>query len=114
MISKVRQHPKFNLGQLNTVGINPILSDFKGPGTSKLDWRCLEHNKIDKNELQICTNSQKGTGTKMAEKLNNLTEKERSFLFLCLCANFCEPGVHSYQLYCFQSTSSPILKSLVP
>ena len=24
----------------NTVGINPILSDSKGPGTSKLDWRC--------------------------------------------------------------------------
>ena len=53
-------------------------------------------------------------GTKMTEKLNNLTEKNRSFLFLCLYANFCEPGVHSYQLYCLQSTSSPILKSLVP
>ena len=23
-------------------------------------------------------------------------KKNRSFLFLCLCANFCEPGVHSY------------------
>ena len=41
-------------------------------------------------------------------------KKTRSFLFLCLCANFCKAGVHSYQLYCFQSTSSPILKSLVP
>jgi hypothetical protein len=40
------------------VGINPILSDFKGPGTSKLDCRYLEHNKIDSNELQIRTNSQ--------------------------------------------------------
>ena len=36
------------------------------------------------------------------------------FLFLCLYANFCKSGVHSYQLYCAQSTSSPILKSLVP
>ena len=36
------------------------------------------------------------------------------FLFLCLYANFCEPGVHCYQFYCVQSTSSPILKSLVP
>jgi hypothetical protein len=32
----------------------------------------LQHNKIDRNELQIRTNSQKDTGTKMAEKLNNL------------------------------------------
>ena len=53
------------------MGINPILSDFKGPGTSKLDWRYLERNKIDKNELQIHTNSQKGTEIKMAKKLNN-------------------------------------------
>jgi hypothetical protein len=36
-----------------------------------LDWRYLEHNKIVRNELQIRTNSQKGTGTKIAEKLNN-------------------------------------------
>jgi hypothetical protein len=56
---------------LNTVGINPTLSDLQGPGPSKLDWRYLEHNKIDRNELQICTTSQRGTGTKMAEKLNN-------------------------------------------
>ena len=26
----------------STVGINPRLSDLKGPGTSKLDWRYLE------------------------------------------------------------------------
>ena len=51
----------------STVGINPILSEPQGPGTSKLDRRYLEHNKIDSNELQIRTNSQKGTGTKMAE-----------------------------------------------
>ena len=61
----------------STVGINPRLSDLKGPGTSKLDWRYLEHNKIDRNELQIRTNSQKGTGTKIAEKLNNFEKFER-------------------------------------
>ena len=55
----------------------PQLSDLKGPGTSKLDWRYLEHNKIDRNELQIRTNSQKGTGTKIAEKLNNFEKFER-------------------------------------
>ena len=27
--------------------------------------------KLERNELQISTNSQKGTGTKIAEKLNN-------------------------------------------
>ena len=59
------------------MGINPRLSDLKGPGTSKLDWRYLEHNKIDRNELQIRTNSQKGTGTKIAEKLNNFEKFKR-------------------------------------
>ena len=59
------------------MGINPILSDLQGPGTSKLDCRYLEHNKIDWNELQIHTNSQKGTGTKIAEKLNNFEKFER-------------------------------------
>ena len=44
------------------MGINPRLSDPREPRTSKLDWRYLEHNKIDRNE---------GTGTKNAEKLNN-------------------------------------------
>ena len=62
---------------LITVGINPRLSDFKGPGTSKLDWRYLEPNKIDRNVLQIRTNSQKGTGTKIVEKLNNFEKFER-------------------------------------
>ena len=57
------------------MGINPRLSDLKGPGTSKLDWRYLD--KIDRNELQIRTNSQKGTGTKIAEKLNNFEKFER-------------------------------------
>ena len=59
------------------MGINPPLSDLQGPGTSKLDWRYLEHNNIDKNELQIRTNSQKGTGTKMAKKLNNFEKFEK-------------------------------------
>ena len=61
----------------STVGINPTLSDLQGPGTSKLDWKYLEHNRIDKNELQIRTNSQKGTRRKMAEKLNNFENFER-------------------------------------
>ena len=59
------------------MGINPRLIDPQGPGTSKLDWRYLEHNGIDRNELQIRANSQKGTGTKMAEKLNNFERFER-------------------------------------
>ena len=64
----------FHENQLpNTVGINPRLSDLKGPGTSKLDWRYLEHNTIDR----IRTNSQKGTETKIAEKLNNFEKFER-------------------------------------
>ena len=50
-----------------TVGINPILSDLQGSGTSKLGWRYLEHNEIDRNELQIRTNAQKGTGTKIEQ-----------------------------------------------
>ena len=53
---------------------NPQPSDLKGPGTSKLDWRYFEHNKVDRNELQVCKKSHEGT--KMAEKLNNLTEKK--------------------------------------
>ena len=32
------------------------------------------------------------------------------FQFLCLFVNFWESGVHSYQFYWLQSTSSPILK----
>ena len=35
------------------VGNQLIQKIFKGPGTSKIDWRYLEYNKIDKNELQI-------------------------------------------------------------
>ena len=35
-------------------------------------------NNIDRNELQIRKNSQKGTGTKMAEKLNNFEKFKRN------------------------------------
>ena len=66
-----------NNRQKQPVGINPRLSDLRETGTSKLDWRYLEHNKIDRNELQIRTNSQKGTGTKIAEKLKFFEKFER-------------------------------------
>jgi hypothetical protein len=42
-----------------------------------LGWRYFEANKIDRNKLQIRTNQQKGTGTKMAEKLNNFEKFEK-------------------------------------
>ena len=46
----------------------------------------FEANKIDRNELQIRKHLQKGTGTKIAEKLNNSEKFERksqiSALFL--------------------------------
>ena len=61
----------------STVGINPRLSDPLTPRTSKLGWRYFEANKIDRNELQIRKYSQKCTGTKMAEKLNNFEKFER-------------------------------------
>ena len=50
------------------MGINAILSDLQNSGTLKLDWRYMEHNKIDRNEVQIRDNSQKGAETKMAEQ----------------------------------------------
>ena len=65
--------------QLNTVGINLTISDPFTPRISKLGGRYFEANKIDSITLQIRTNRQKGTGTKMAEKLNNLTEKKSDF-----------------------------------
>ena len=52
-----------------TVGINPILSDLNTSQTSNLGWRYFEANEIDGNELQIRKKSQKGTGTKMGEKI---------------------------------------------
>ena len=89
-------------------------SEPQGPGTSKLDWRYFDHHKIDRNELQVRISLQKGTGTKMIHFFLSNCSIYQSFLFLCLYANRCEPGVHSYQFYYIQSTSSPILKSLVP
>jgi hypothetical protein len=68
------------------VGINPRLSDLRGARTSKLVWRYLEHNKIDRNELLIRTNSQKGTGTKIAEKLNNFEKCERKKVKIQPCS----------------------------
>ena len=58
-------------GSSITVGVNPVLIDLNTPEISKLDWRYFEHNKIDRNALQIHKNSPEGTGTKMAKKLNN-------------------------------------------
>ena len=55
----------------------PQLSDFKGPGTSKLDWRYFEHNKVDRNELEACKNLQKVTGAKMAKRLNNFEKFDK-------------------------------------
>ena len=59
------------------MGINPRLSDPLTPQTSKLGWRYFQANKIDRNKLQIRTNWQKGTGTKIAEKLNNFEKFEK-------------------------------------
>ena len=110
-VNKNRQ--SFWVSCTSTVKDNPQLSDLKGSRTSKLDWRYFEHNKDDRNELLVRKSLHKGTRTKMTNKLNKLTEKNESFLFLCLYPNRCEPGVNSYQLYNVQSTSSPILKFLV-
>jgi hypothetical protein len=66
-----------------TVKDNPQLSEPQGPWNSKLDWRYFEHNEVDRNELQVRKSLHKGKGTKMAEKLNNLTEKIDHF---CSCA----------------------------
>ena len=59
----------------STVKDTPQLSEPHGPGTSKLDWRYFEYNKTDRNELQVRISLHKGIGTKMTDKLNNLTEK---------------------------------------
>ena len=57
----------------------PQLSEPHGPGTSKLDWRYFELNKVDRNELQVRIYWHKGTVTKMTDKLSNLTEKNELF-----------------------------------
>ena len=79
-----------------------------------MDWRYFETYKFDRNELQVRIYSHKGTGTKMVHVFLSKCSIYQSFLILCLYANRCEPGVHSYQFYYIQSTSSPILTSLVP
>ena len=40
----------------------------------------FEAKKIDRNELQIRKNSQKGTGTNMAEKLNTFEKNLKTHL----------------------------------
>ena len=47
-----------------TMKDNPQLSKPQEPGTSKLDWRYFEHNKVDSNELQVRKSLHKGTGKK--------------------------------------------------
>ena len=59
------------------MGIYPILSDLNPLKASKLDWKYFERNKIDRKELQIFKNSQKGTETKMAQNLNNFEKFDR-------------------------------------
>ena len=61
----------------NTVGIEPILSDPFTHQNSKFGVRYFEANRINRNILQIRTNCQKGTGTKMAEKLSKFEKFER-------------------------------------
>ena len=48
---------------LATVGINPRLSEPQRPGTSKLDWRYLEHYKIERNEF---TKRHRNNGSKIS------------------------------------------------
>ena len=74
----------FSAVPASTVKDNPQLSDLKEPGTLKLDWRYFEHNKVYRNDLQVRKNLHKGTGTKMAEKLNNLPENKIGHF--CSCA----------------------------
>ena len=50
-------------------GNQPTLSDLNTPRTSKLGWRYFEANKVGRNKLQIRKNLQKGTVTKMTEKI---------------------------------------------
>ena len=59
----------------NTVDGRGKINEPHPTGTSKLDWRSLESMQIDGNKVQICTDSQKGTETKMPE---NLKEKKLS------------------------------------
>ena len=55
-------------------------------GTSKLDWRSFESMQIDRNKVQIRTNSQKGTKSKKHENLRDFEnfkeKKESKFTFV--------------------------------
>ena len=66
---------EFNVG-INTITQWESTLHYPTPRTSKLGWRYFETNKIDRNKLQIRNNWQKGTGTKMIEKLNNFEKFE--------------------------------------
>ena len=58
--AKLKQRAETPLRRVpNTVKDNPQLSKPQGPGTSKLDWRYFEHNRNDRNELQICKKEKK-------------------------------------------------------
>ena len=61
-----------------------------------MDWRYFEHNKVDRNELQVRKNLQKVTGTKMAEKFNNFEKfdrKKKSRMSLTQVPSVNWPGV---------------------
>ena len=78
ILPKDLQKPEKKVGDLrispNTVEVNPTLSDLKGPGTSKLDWRYFEHHKVDCNELQIRKMAQE---QKWLKNLNNFEKFDR-------------------------------------
>ena len=59
-------------------------SEPQGPGTSKLDWRYFENNKVDRNELQVRKNLHKGTGTKTTYFFLSNCSIFQPFLILCL------------------------------
>ena len=69
-------------GHYSTVKDNLQLSEPQEPGTSKLDWRYFERNKVDSNELQIRKNLHKGTGTKMTHFFCQIVQ---CFSHFCSC-----------------------------
>ena len=62
----------------NTVEINPIVTKWTlHTPNLKIGRQVLWSLKIERNKLQIRTNCQIGTGTKMAEKLNKFKKFEK-------------------------------------
>ena len=59
------------------MGINPRLSDLKGSGTSKMDWRYLEHNKIDRKLITLPLQSKTGVHLLNGELTQLLTPNGR-------------------------------------